>query len=55
MKYQMYLKDTDLDSTFFDGEASSEEEAIEKANKAYFEKYPEEQGKNIEWSNGYED
>jgi len=47
--YQVFLKDTDLDSTFFHGEAESEEEAIEFANKAYFDKYPEETSNAVEW------
>ena len=47
--YQVFLKDTDLDSTFFNGEAESEKQAIEFANKAYFDKYPEEAGNTVEW------
>ena len=46
--YQVFIKDTD--SCFFDGFATSEDDAIEYAEEAYYEKYPEEEGNKIQWS-----
>jgi hypothetical protein len=46
--YQVYIKDTD--SCFFDDYAVSEDDAIEQAEEAYYEKYPEEEGNPVEWS-----
>lgn len=52
--YQIYIRDTD--SCFFDGYAASEDDAIEYALEAYYEKYPDEVGKSVEWSvNAIED
>jgi hypothetical protein len=48
MKYQVHIKDTD--SCFFDDYAASEDDAIEQAEDAYLEKYPEENEINFEWS-----
>ena len=49
MKYQIFLKSTNSDSTFFHGEAEHLDYAIAKANEAYFEKWPEKIGTDIEW------
>jgi hypothetical protein len=46
--YQVYIKNTDL--CFFDGEASSTEDAITSAEAEYYEKYPECEGETVEWS-----
>ncbi|MFZ2171741.1 MAG: hypothetical protein WAW61_19130 [Methylococcaceae bacterium] len=46
--YRVYLKNTD--SCFFDGEASSRENAIAQAEAEYYEKYPECEGEIVEWS-----
>ena len=44
----VFLKYTD--TCFFDGEAKSEEEAIKYAEEALIGVYPNDKGKNINWS-----
>jgi hypothetical protein len=46
--YRVYIKNTD--SCYFDGEASSREDAIAQAEAEYYEKYPECEGEIVEWS-----
>jgi hypothetical protein len=47
-QYMVFLKYTD--TCFFDGEAKSEEEAIKYAEEELIGVYPNDKGKNINWS-----
>ena len=46
--YRVYIKNTD--SCYFDGEASSREDAIAQAEAEYYERYPECESEIVEWT-----